>query len=288
MSRRLISIISIVLLSQLLVSAQGPYPTADQIKGFRNTTLLVVLDGRDVAFDAYLKDAINKHWNISEFKFVDTEEFDAQKSNPNYSFLATLQVQFDRDPEEHVYHFLYVLLSHPTADLQEMPVIAQVPFLGSTLTSSSHLHKTEMLVKFIQNYTTQVVASNGDQKYRKLKHLNKGIRKLKSKTLILSEDQIDPSLRDEESLSKAYKHVVKLVSSDNLVDLMGKAEKGNVFIHLVAPDEDATSGQCFKMIIEPATGEAFFYKKHKINSSRPPVFLKRDFRQIRWYPIHWI
>ena len=213
---------------------------------------------------------------------------DSQKSNPSYSFLTTLQVQFDRDPEEHVYHFLYVMLSHPTADLQEMPVIAQVPFLGSTLTSSSHLHKTEMLVKFLQAYTTKVVTSNGDKKFRKLNHLNKGIKQLKDKTLIVSEDQIDQSLRDEELLKKAYNHKIKLVSSDELVDIMGKAEKGNVFLHLVAPDEDATSGQCFKMIIEPATGEAYLYKRHKISNTRPPVFLKRDFRQIRWYPIHWI
>jgi hypothetical protein len=289
MTNRFIIILAVHLaFGSFTAMAQGPFANPDQVKAFTKTKLLVVLDGHDVAFDAFLKDAVTKHWSISEFEFVDGQRFSQEKANPNFSFLVTLQIQFDNDPQENIYHYLHVLLSHPTGDIKDMPVLAQLPFLGSTLTSSSHLHKTEMLVKFLQEYASNVVTNNGSAKYKKLNHLNKSIKALNGKTLVVAESQIDHALRSEELLKSVYKHNVQLVTDDELAEVINNAEKGIVVLHIVAPDLDANSGRCFKMIIEPATGEAFFYKTHKISSSRPPVMLRNDFRKIRWYPFHWL
>lgn len=280
--------ISFALLFASSLLAQGPYPTTDRVAKFSSTKLLVVVDGRDVAFDALLRDAVSKHWTLTEFDFVDGETFIKEKANPGYSFLVTLQVQFDKDPQENTYNFLYLLLSHPTGDVQAMPVLAQVPISGSTFTSSNHLHKAPMLIKFIQNYASDVVASKGSKRYRKLSHLNKGIKELKGKTLYLSKNQITPQVEVDKDILKLYRNNHNIVSDDELLSIISKAEKDAVVFHIVAPDDEATSGKCFKMIIEPATGKGYFYNTHNISDKHPPVILKRDFRNIRWYPFHFL
>ncbi len=279
---------AITLLFATSLLAQGPYPTPDQVAKFTSTKLLVVIDGRDVAFDALLRDAITKHWTLTDFDFVDGETFSREKTNPNYSFLVTLQVQFDKDLQENTYNFLYLLLSHASGDIQTMPVLAQVPISGSTFTSSNHLHKATMLVKFIQNYASDVVASKGSKRLRKLSHLNKGIKELKGKTLYFSKSQIMPSVEEEKDQLSLYKHNQKIVTDDELLSIVSNAEKDAVVFHIVAPDDEATSGKCFKMIIEPATGVGYFYKTHSISDTKPPLILKRDFRNIRWYPLHFL
>ena len=281
-----IACLAILLTSKLM--AQGPYPMPEQVESFKNTTLLVIADGSDVAFDARLRKAVQDNWTLTEFRFIDSREFEREKSNPAKSFLTSATIKFDRDVEDNSYQFMYILLSHPTGDLSEMPVIAQVPFIGTGITSSNHLHKTDMLVKFLQKHATDVVESNGNKRFRKLNYLNKGIRELENKTLVVTESQIHEDYRDEESFAKVYKYPWKMVADDELPQIISEEEENTVVLHIVAADDDATSGRCFKMIIEPATGNAFFYKTHKINEKRPPVFLKRDFRNIRWAPIHWL
>ncbi|PKP37811.1 MAG: hypothetical protein CVT98_05650, partial [Bacteroidetes bacterium HGW-Bacteroidetes-15] len=198
-----------VLFSSYL-KAQQSYPLPSEIESFANTTLLVVLDGRDISFDAFLKDAISNHWKLTEYLIVDSERFNAEKGNPEYSFLVTLQIQFENDPENNIYHYLQILLSHQTADIQNMPVIMQIPFVGSTFTSSPYLHKTDMIVKFLHNYATNMVNSKQGNKYGNLKKLNSGIKELKGKTLMLSESQIDLELRDVDVLRKVYKGNIEL------------------------------------------------------------------------------
>jgi hypothetical protein len=289
MINRIVSIAALMLFFSFQTAlAQGPFPTPERAKTFTKTKLLVVLDSRDIAFDAFLKDAVSKHWNFTPFEFIDSDRFEKEKSNPEFSFLVTLQIVFENDLEGNVYNYLNVLLSHPTGDLKEMPVLAQIPFLGSSLTNINNFHKTEMFVKFLQDYTRKVVDNNGDSKLKNLSHLNKSIKKLSGKTLFVSKSQIDSRLRSDELLKKVYKHNVQIVSDEELAEIIGSAEKGNVVLHIVAPEEDAVSGRCFKMIIEPATGEGFFYKTHRISANRPPVMLKGDFRKIRWYPFHWL
>lgn len=280
-------IIAIALLAKA-VGAQGPYATSEQVSAFSNTKLLVVMDGRDVAFDAMLKNAIEKHWQINDYELINSDRFNEAKTNPEYSFLITLQTEFDNDPHGHTYNFMYLMLSHPTGDIQEMPVIARIPFVGSTLTSSNELHKTEMLVKFIQSYATDVVKSEGSKRLHKLNHLNKRIKDLKGKALYFSESQVAFSMAEGKDFGKIYKNYHRVVTNEELVDIVKKAEKDVVVFHIVAPGPDATSGKCFKMIIEPATGKGYFYKTQSISEKKPPLILKRDFRNIRWYPIHWL
>jgi hypothetical protein len=289
MKNRVVLLVALMLLLGFQsVLAQGPFPTPEKIRTFAKTKLLVVLDSRDIAFDAFLKNAVSKHWNLSDFEFVDSERFEKEKSNPDFSFLVTLQIKFENDPEGNVYNYLNVLFSHPTGDLKEMPVLAQVPFQGSSLAGGNNFHKTEMLVKFLHNYTSKIIASNGDASFKRLSHLNKSMKKLSGKTLFVTKEQLDFRLRSETLLKNVYKHNVQIVSEDELVDIVSAAQKGNVVLHIVAPEEDAVSGRCFKMIIEPATGDGYFYKTHRITPTRAAVMLKNDFRKIRWYPIHWL
>ncbi|MFP4555917.1 MAG: hypothetical protein ACLFNU_03505 [Bacteroidales bacterium] len=289
MRRGFLIVVSIIsLLVPFILKAQGTYPTTQQIAQFAESKLLVVANSSDVAFNARLRKAVQEHWNITEFKFVEGKEFEAESTNPEFSFLTTASVQFDRDPDANSYQFMYILLPHPTGDITEMPVIAQVPFQSSPVESSNHLHKTGMLIKFLQKHAEDVINSKGHKKYRKLKFLNRNIKELKGKTFVFAESQIDSSLRDEELFDKVYKNDWRMVSDDELVKVISEAKENDVVIHTVASNDDAEAGKCFKMIIEPSSGKAYFYKSHKINEKRPPVFLKRDFRKIRWYPFHWL
>lgn len=288
MIRRVLITVLFTFISIAIVKAQGPYPTSQQVKEFANSKLLVIANSGDVAFDARLRKAVQEFWKITEYKFIDGKEFEKEKTNPANSFLTTASIQFDRDADDNSYQFIYILLPHPTGQISEMPVVAQAPFQSSTIGSSKNLHKTGMLVKFLQNYAEDVIDSDGHKRYRKLKFLNKSIKELKGKTLVFAESQVDSVLRDDENFDKVYKNEWRMVSEDELEKVISEAKEDEVVLHSVASNDDRESGRCFKMIIEPSTGKAYYYKTHKINNKRPPVFLKRDFRKIRWYPFHWL
>ena len=265
--------------------AQGGNPTLEQINKFKGTTTLVVLDGRDVAFDAMLTESVKKFWKITPYEIVNNERFDKEKANPAYSFLVLTQAVFTKDKIESTYNFLNLLLSHPTGNINDMPVMAYVPFCGSPFTSNQHIFKTGVLLKAIQYQVDEQIKN---QKSVKISKQNKNIPKLNGKELLISKNDISPAFADSATLKKLYRNSIKIVGSDEFEKAVIGESSNTVILHKVMFNDNATSGRCYKMLIDVNDGTIYYYKMDKVSESKPGLFLKKDFRKIRWYPFHWL
>ncbi|KAF5075947.1 hypothetical protein DSECCO2_165820 [anaerobic digester metagenome] len=267
--------------------AQGTVPSQQQIANFAKTTTLVVLDGRDMAFDAMLSEAVKKNWTLTPFELISSERFEQEKTNTNYSFLLLTQTTFDKDKIETTYNFFNLVLAHPTGDISEMPVLAHMPFSGTTLTSSNTIFKTGAVLKYIQCQARK--ATIAPDKYTgKLSTANNYIKNLKGKTLLVSASQLQEDLGTTNVFGKLYKNEFKIVSDEELEQAVLNPESKTVFLHLVAPDEGAEQGRCYKMLIDAYSGEVQYSKMHRISATKPCKLLKSDLRKIRWAPFHWL
>jgi hypothetical protein len=283
MTKRFILICSLSFL-WLFNNAQGLAPTPQQIAQFKGTTTLVLLDGQDVAFDAMLSESIKKFWKVTPFEIINSERFEKEKSNPSFSFLVVTKVSFTKDKIESSYNFLNLLLSHPTGNINDMPVMVYIPFCGAPFTSNLHIYKTAVLIKAIQYQVNQVLIN---PKKGKLASFNKNIPKLKSKTLLIAKDDVSSEMNDS-LLKKLYKSKIRLVSRDEVEQAVIKETESTVILHKVLFEEAATTGRCYKMLIDVNDGTIFYYNMDKVTASKPGTILKKDFRKIRWYPFYWL
>lgn len=283
-SRRLFFVLSITIV-WIVTKGQGVAPTPMQINQFKGTTTLVVLDGRDIAFDAMLSESVKKYWKVTPFEIINSERFEKEKSNTAYSFLVLTQVVFTQDKIELSYNFLNLLLAHPSGDINEMPVIANIPFCGNPFTSSQHIFKTGVLLKTIQYEANQMLQY---PKKGKLSSYNRNIPNLKGKTLLISKDDITTGMADSSLLKKYYKNSIKVVSREEVEKAVINETENIAILHKVLYDDSATTGRCYKMIIDANNGTIYYYNMDRISTSKPGMILKKDFRKIRWYPFHWL
>jgi len=269
------------------VSAQGKVPSIDQINRFKETTTLVVLNGRDVAFDAMLSEAIRKYWTITPYELINSERFERMKSNSAFSFLILTQAVFDNDKNESSYNFLNLLLAHPSGNINEMPVLAFIPFSGDPFTSSQHIYKTGMLIKAIQYQVNQSI-QNPKRIKKRLSVFNRNIPFLKEKTLLIANDDIRSNLADSTILRKKYKSSIKVVSRQEIEKKVISETENFVALHKVLPNDEISTGRCYKMLIDMKTGAIYYYNMTSVSPNTPGKFLKKDFRKIRCYPFYWL
>jgi hypothetical protein len=89
-------------------------------------------------------------------------------------------------------------------------------------------------------------------------------------------------------LKKLYKSKIRLVSRDEVEQAVIKETESTVILHKVLFEEAATTGRCYKMLIDVNDGTIFYYNMDKVTASKPGTILKKDFRKIRWYPFYWL
>ncbi|MGD0343164.1 MAG: hypothetical protein ABSA76_15795, partial [Bacteroidales bacterium] len=67
--KKILFILSVLFLS-VLVKAQAPFPSADEIKQFMaSKTCVVVENDLFSVYNTYIKEAVKKYWNITPYEF---------------------------------------------------------------------------------------------------------------------------------------------------------------------------------------------------------------------------
>lgn len=266
------------------IFAQGERPSFDQIKLFKETTTLVVLNGQDVAFEAMLNESVRKFWTITPFEIISAERYEKMKGNSAFSFLVLTQVVFDKDKNNHKYSFLNLLLSHPSGDINQMPVIAYIPFSGDSTTFADHIYKTGILVKAIQYQINQIIQEPKLIK-KSFSKYNRNIPKLKEKTLLITANDVTTDLADLSALKRLYKNNIEIIGSEEIEKRVIKGSENIATIHKVVPNNKTNTGNCYKMLIDTNDGTIYYYKTDRISPNHPGKISKKDFRKIRRYSI---
>jgi len=261
------------------VLANPPLASKQQIGMFKNSKTCVVLGTGSISFDMYLKDAVQKYWNATEFEFIDQQEFDKRRFNSKYSFLVLMKAVFDKDPGGVSYNYLSLVLGDVAKNMTDMPELCSVPISYTDDNISDYEYAIPAIVKFMQKHARNLEFNRFMISLKGLKYYN-GKSGFKDKVLLFNKDMMASDADSPEKIKEAYSYYVKLISPSEIQQELVASPSNALFHFHVGPNKNAGAGKCFEMIFD-VEGNLYYYNSRKITNDNEDGFNLKDFKHLR-------
>jgi len=260
---------------------QGSLPTKSDYQKFYKTKTLIVLENSPFSeYNDKIKEAIKQNWVLNGYDFISNEEFDQKKMNPNYSFLVTSIVTFNKDKTKAQYNFLSLLLGGKATDITNMKDLCSVPLSYLNMNEENYLYKLGALIRFIQNHISLVTKNPSIISDNVLKYYNKNTVQIKNKTLYITQEDLPPNTKSISKIKKLYPGRVKIVTTQEIEKAINNKNKDVVFLHKVGPEQKVHKARCFKIIIGADDAKIYYFDYHMIKNKETDSFLVRDFKRL--------
>ncbi len=274
-SKKLILVFTMVLLCTGLFSSPQ-LASKQQIGLFKNSRTCVVFEDGISFYNAYIKEAVQKYWKLTNYEFIDRNEFDKRKTDSKYSFIVLMDEAYDKDPGGVSYSNINLVLGG-SSDLTKMPELCSIPLAYSGDDGTDYEYVIPAIVKFMQIHVKNLEKYRFPISLNGLKYYNK--TGFKDKVLLFNKNKMAPDADSPEKIKKVYPYDFKLLTSDEIKEETD-ANTANVLFHFhVGPPKDAGAGKCFEMIFD-SEGNLYYYNFRKITNDNPDGFNLKDFSNI--------
>ena len=264
-----------------VAQSQGYVPTREDINAFFTTKTLVVLEDNPLLeYNLNIRDVMRQEWNITDYDFISSKEFDEKRMDPKYSFLIMTRVTFENDKTDAEYRFLHLSLGGDYFRLNQMPDIASVPLAYYNVDEDNYAYKLGILVRFIQKHALLIKEHPEIVSANVLKHYNDNIREIKDKTLYLLENELAKEVNSVARIKKIYPYRIKIVTKEEIEQAIKDREEGVVFLHKVGPEGTKLNARCYKVIVGAGDANFYYFDYHKISDKSPDGFLASDFKKL--------
>ena len=264
-----------------VAQSQGYVPTREDINAFFTTKTLVVLEDNPLLeYNLNIRDVMRQEWNITDYDFISSKEFDEKRMDPKYSFLIMTRVTFENDKTDAEYRFLHLSLGGDYFRLNQMPDIASVPLAYYNVDEDNYAYKLGILVRFIQKHAMLIKEHPEIVSANVLKHYNDNIREIKDKTLYLLENELARDVNSVARIKKIYPYRIKIVTKEEIEQAIKDREEGVVFLHKVGPEGTKLNARCYKVIVGAGDANFYYFDYHKISDKSPDGFLASDFKKL--------
>jgi hypothetical protein len=264
-----------------IAQSQGYVPTREDINAFFTTKTLVVLEDNPLLeYNLNIRDVMRQEWNITDYDFISSKEFDEKRMDPKYSFLIMTRVTFENDKTDAEYRFLHLSLGGDYFRLNQMPDIASVPLAYYNVDEDNYAYKLGILVRFIQKHAMLIKEHPEIVSANVLKHYNDNIREIKDKTLYLLENELARDVNSVARIKKIYPYRIKIVTKEEIEQAIKDREEGVVFLHKVGPEGTKLNARCYKVIVGAGDANFYYFDYHKISDKSPDGFLASDFKKL--------
>jgi hypothetical protein len=265
----------------LLLSAQAPFPSQDEIKQFNASKTCVVLeDDPFSSYNIYIKEVVNACWKITPYEFITVKDFNVRRLNPAYSFLVITQTNFDKDSSHGLYNFLNLLQGKDVNKLSEMPEICAIPLSFAGVNDLVYSYKLGAIVSFIQKHAQKISEDPSLTLRKYLKYYNKNIPGIKNKTILVEQEDLTPEISTIRKIKAIYKNNIEIVTDDEITKAIENKAPNTVILHKVGPMGDRDSGFCFIMLIGTDDSELYYFNLHMVDKANPNGLLPDDLRRL--------
>jgi hypothetical protein len=273
--------IFIIILTMIVLgaSANPPLVSKLQIGLFKNSKTCVVLGTGSITYNMYLKDAVEKYWNITDFEFIDQQEFDKRRFNSKYSFLVLMKGVFDKDPGGVSYNYLSLVLGDVATNMTDMPELCSIPLSYSDDNNSDYEYAIPAIVKFMQKHARNLEYNRFFISVKGLKFYNKSAG-FKGKGLLLNSEMMASNANSPEKIKTGYPYYVKLATASEIQTELTSNPANSLFLFHVGPAKNSAAGKCFEMIFD-VEGNLYYYNSRKITNDNEDGFNMKDFYAIR-------
>ena len=270
-----------MLLNTMLLTAQAPFPSKDEIKQFDASTTCVVLE--DDAFSAYnsvVKDAVGKFWKITPYEFIDVATFNVRRTDPKYSFIVLTQTNFEKDKSGGLFNFINLLQGKRVSKLSENPEICAVPLSFAGEDDLEYSYKLGAILAFMQKHARMISEDPSLTGRKYLKFYNKFIPDLKNKIILVSQEDLSPEISTIDKIKEIYPGKIRIVGDDDIAKAIADKAPETVVLHKVGPKGENKGGYCFKMLIGTDDANMYYYHQHVIDKSNPDGLLPADLKRM--------
>lgn len=263
----------------LTMSAQVQINTKKvKIADFTTKTTKVVLTGSEV-FDSYIKNDINSCWRVSPYEFCSIEEFEKIKGSSDYYFLMFTKGQFSHETEPGL-DFITLLKGGQGADkgLSSMLEVVCIPFRSSEDPSGREASFIPVFLDIIQHYSLDAIERDIDG-YIGLSNYSINLPKARGKKIVFAKDDLSSQI-DEATQNSLFNKNMSVMETDDADALLDAADSDTFISFSIAPANPGRGSYCYKMLINAATHELYYYRKHKISAKAGKGFLAEDVKRI--------
>jgi len=263
------------------VNSQTAFPAPEEIEGFYSTETLVVLENTMFStYNAFIKNSMKEHWEITPFKFITVEEFNTMREDPAYSFIVLTETKFDRDKSGAVFNFINLLLGKDVGRIEDLPEMCAIPLSFAGEADIEYGYKVGIVLRFMQAHVRHLSEDPTIKGKKYLKYYNKFVPDLEDKTILLAEKDLVQGLRSEATIKNLYDKDIKMVDDEDIRDAIINKKENTLVLHMVGPEGQRAGGLCFKMLIGADDGMMYFYGEHKITPKNRKGLLVNDLKRI--------
>jgi len=275
-------LIALLVLSALAAAAQQrPYPTVDDAEKFRTSETCVVLEDNQLSFyNAEIKDAVNKYWKVTPFKYIKETEFNVTRTDPSYSFIVLTITNFSNDKSGSAYDFLNLLLGADVENLDELPEFCAIPLSFAGAPEEEYSYKLGLIIRFMQYHADLVIQNPTTSALRYLKYYNKNVPEIMGKTILVRAEDLAPEISTEEKIRAYYPNKVRIVGEEEIIKAIEEKQKDVLIVHKVGPDGVKQTGTCMKMLIGTDDAIMYYYDSHLVDSKNANGLLISDLRRL--------
>jgi hypothetical protein len=278
--KKAITALPLVLISVLL-AAQAPFPTKNEIKQFSSSTTCVVLeDDSFSSFNAFIKKAMKEFWTITPFEFIDQEEFSLRMNKPAYSFIMLTETTFDKDKSKSAFNFLNLVQGKNVDKISALPEICAVPLSFAGEDELEYGYKLGAILLFMQKHAGLIMEDPSKTGRKYLKFYNENIPEVMSRRILVKQEDLSPAVGDIEKIRAIYSGKVEIVTEEEIVKAIETRSPGTVILHKVGPAGEAGEGYCFKMLIGTDDARMYYYNSHIIDKVNPNGLLPADLKRL--------
>ena len=264
-----------------IVLSQNYVPTSEDIKAFFTTKTLVVLEDNPLMeYNYIIKDIMKKEWNVTEYDFISSGEFEEKRKDPQYSFLYMARVTFESDNTDATYRFLHLSLGGDYFRLNEMPDLVALPLAYYDVEEENYSYKLALLVRFMQNHVRLISEHPEIISANVFKHYNDNIKDIRDKTLYILESELSSEVNSAARIKKVYPYKFKIATREEIAEAIDERDPDVVFLHKVGPEGTKEHARCYKVIIGAADANFYYFDYHSVSDKSPDGFLEDDFKKL--------
>jgi len=278
--KKIIAVLPLALISVLL-AAQAPFPSENEISQFSSSTTCVVLeDDAFSPFNAFIKDAMKEFWTLTPFEFIDQDEFEIRMKKSDYSFLMLTETTFDKDKSGSAFNFINLVQGKYVNRISALPEICAIPLSSSVEDDLDYGYKLGAVLLFMQKHAKLIMEDPSKTGRRYLKFYNENIPAVLARRILVKQEDLSPAIGDPDKIKAIYSGKVEIVTEEEIVKAIQERSPTTVVLHKVGPSGEVTGGYCFKMLIGTDDANMYYYNSHTIDEANPDGLLSADLKRL--------
>lgn len=277
-----LTVLLLMILPVLSLSAQREYlPTAEDLEEFHGTKTYVVLKNNPISdYNFEIRDAMEKYWNLTEYEYLNFDEFQSKLDEPGASFLYTATVMFEKDKSDTRYTFLCLSLGGDEPTLENLRDIVNIPLGFYGVEEDHYSYKLGTLVNFIQQHVRMISEDPDLVSQHVFNEYNDNMADISNKTLYLVEEELEKDIRSEARIRDVYPYDFKLVTRDEIKQAIMNKDDNVVFLHKVGPEGKKLNARVYKILIGAGDSKFYYFDYHKVKGRTPDAFLEWDLKKL--------